>query len=83
MLAAFFASRLLCSDVLKPAERVRYMRKLIPIAVASRTALDTVLSRLILALRPQDRAFTVRIEDALRRYALPEFAAQAGPEPVA
>jgi hypothetical protein len=83
MLAAWFAARLLASKVLKPGERVASILRLVPIAASDRTALDTVLARLLLALAPADPQTLDEIDAALASYPLPTTADTAGPEPVA
>lgn len=82
LLAAYFASRVLASGALKAGERVGLILKLVPLAVANRTALDTVLSRLVLAFGHPERKLLDQIDAALAAYPLP-VTADAGPEPVA
>jgi hypothetical protein len=82
LLAAYFASRVLASPALKPAERVSLILKLVPVAVTNRTALDTVLSRLVLAAPVEAKALD-EIDTALASYPLPMVGEVAGPEPMA
>ena len=83
LLAAYFASRVLASGILKPLERAGLILRLVPVAVANRTALDTVLSRLVLAFGHPERKLLDEIDGALADYPLPASADVAGPEPVA
>jgi hypothetical protein len=73
----------LASKALRPADQVQLVLKLVPLAVTNRTALDTVLSRLILAHRSGDAAVLADIEDALTAYPVAETLDTAGPEPMA
>ena len=82
-LAAWFASRVLASPALAPAERVASILRLLPIAVADRTELDAVLACLLLAWAPADAPALAAIDAALASYPLPTMAQAAGPEPVA
>jgi hypothetical protein len=52
LLAARFAAEALVAPSLSDRKRVELIQLLVPIAVANPTALDTVLSRLLLAARP-------------------------------
>ncbi len=81
-LADWLSARVLASPVLKPKERVAAILKLVPVAVADRTALDTVLSRLLLAIAPADPKVLDEIDAALVAYPLRTTADVAGPEPV-
>jgi hypothetical protein len=49
LLAARFAAELLVTPLLNPGERVTRIQALVPLATGNPTALDTVLSRLVLA----------------------------------
>ena len=50
--AARFAAEALAGPDLDPGERVSIIRRLVPLASASATVLDTVLARLLIAARP-------------------------------
>jgi len=84
LLASFFSARVLLTPEFDASERVRLILGLVPRAIMDRTALATVLARLLLALRPTDpkvldrleRAFHTRAADAL------SLDGTAGPEPV-
>jgi len=54
LLAARFAAEVLVRPGLAMAEQVRQVQALVPVAAANPTALDTVLSRLLLVARPSD-----------------------------
>ena len=49
LLAARFAAEVLASQTLSPQERSSLIQKLVPLAAPNTTALDTVLSRLLLS----------------------------------
>jgi hypothetical protein len=53
MLAVHLAARVMADDSLEK-ERVTLIRELVPVATNSPTALDTVLSYLLIAARPED-----------------------------
>lgn len=55
LLAARFTSRALADPALSSLEQQTVIRKLVPAAAADATALDSVLARLVLASRSQDR----------------------------
>jgi hypothetical protein len=56
LLAARFSAEALVDTALPDHQRVALTQSLVPIAAANPTALDTVLSRLLLAARPTDPA---------------------------
>jgi hypothetical protein len=69
-LASFFSSLVLRRNY-EPREQVRLILQLVPTTVGQpgdRTALATVLSRLLLALRPSDDATLTRLEQAFAAY---------------
>ena len=66
MLAAFLASRVLSSKAFKPLERARLILRLVPAAMTNPTALDTVLSRLLLSLPPTELSTITEIEATLK-----------------
>jgi hypothetical protein len=78
LLAARLAAEALATPEPPPPERAALIRSLVPVAVADLTALDTVLSRLLLAERPSNLA----ILDALAAL-LPTLHGQAGETPLA
>jgi len=60
-LAARFAGRALADRTLSSSRRIALIRALVPLAVASPTALDTVLARLVLAEQPASTVTLDRI----------------------
>ncbi len=82
LLASFFASRVLAAKAFTPAEKVRFVSRLVPVAVTNRTALDTLLARLILAARPRP-ADLDDLDASFTAYAIPEDAAAPSPATLA
>jgi hypothetical protein len=62
LLAARFAAEALVSTSISDLERVTVIQSLVPVAVSNPTALDTVLSRLLLAACPHESALLDFIE---------------------
>jgi hypothetical protein len=60
-IAARLAGRAVADPTLPAARRVAILRSLVPLAAANPTALDTVLSRLVLAEQPASAAVLDRI----------------------
>lgn len=54
LVAARLAARALVAHSLPTAERVRLIQSMVPVAATNPTALDSVLSRLLLAAKPLD-----------------------------
>jgi len=67
LLAARFAGRTLAHPTLSSEQRQTVIRKLVPVAAADATALDSVLARLVLASRSQDRAMLAGLVDLATR----------------
>jgi hypothetical protein len=61
MVAARLAARTLATPALTDQKRVELIRSLVPFAAANPTALDTVLTRLLLAEKPTDAAILNRL----------------------
>lgn len=66
LLAARFAAEVLVDTSLPDQQRVALIQSLVPIAAANPTALDTVLSRLLLAARPTDIAVLGMVEQTAK-----------------
>ena len=62
LLAAFFAAKVLSSKELSRENRIELILKLVPPASTNPTALDTVLARLLLALRPDEEALRTQFD---------------------
>lgn len=66
LLAARFAAELLVSTDGSTTARTRRLQRLVPIAAASETTLDTALARLLLLARPTDHASIAAVHDVYR-----------------
>ena len=75
LLAARFAAEALADPALSPDRRVTLIQSLVPVAAANPTALATVLSRLLLAVRPGGRVTL----DVLLKMAAPGWGSQGLP----
>jgi hypothetical protein len=62
LLAARFAAEILISPTLSASQRVQLIQLLVPIATRNPTALDTILSRLLLAAHPLDGGVLAELE---------------------
>ncbi|HJQ33100.1 MAG TPA: hypothetical protein VJ866_13010 [Pyrinomonadaceae bacterium] len=65
-LAARFAAEILADENLDDVTRVNLVRPLVPLAAANSTAVDCVLSRLLLAARPADATSLANLEQVAR-----------------
>jgi hypothetical protein len=63
-LAARYAAEVMVSDGFSGNERVNLLQSLVPLAVPNSTALDSVLSRLLLAARPTNSPLLKKIGEA-------------------
>jgi hypothetical protein len=75
VLAARFAAEALVAEGLSPETRSGILQRLVPIAMANPTALDTVLARLVLSMCPRP----VELPPLVRELALPTPPEEAGP----
>jgi hypothetical protein len=67
LLAARFAGRALAHPALSSEQQQTVIRKLVPVAAADATALDSVLARLVLASSSPDRAMLAGLVDLAAR----------------
>jgi hypothetical protein len=68
LLAARLAAEALTSPALSARGRVELIQRLVPLAVSNPTALDLVLTRLVLAALPSDPAMLGRLCDSVQRH---------------
>jgi hypothetical protein len=68
LLAARLAAEALTSPALSARGRVELIQRLVPVAVSNPTALDLVLTRLVLAALPSDPAMLGRLCDSVQRH---------------
>jgi hypothetical protein len=67
-LAARFSAAALADNALTATQRVRLIQSLVPVAAINPTALDTVLSRLLLAVCPADTELLERMHQIAQLY---------------
>ncbi|RME49694.1 MAG: hypothetical protein D6791_00105 [Chloroflexi bacterium] len=67
LLAARFAAEALADSTMAGDERVALIQSLVPVAASNPTALDAVLSRLLLAARPADTEALDALADAVHQ----------------
>jgi len=68
LLAARLSADVLAAGTLPAVRRVRLIQALVPLAVRDYTALDVVLSRLLLAALPSDAASLAHLGESVARY---------------
>ena len=68
LLAARLAAEALVIDELTDSKRIELIQLLIPAAVTNPTALDTILARLLLAIRPKVMEIFKELPDAVKAY---------------
>ena len=77
LLAARLSAECLSASGLSPAKRARLIQALVPVAARDYTALDVVLSRMLIASPPSDGATLMQLEESVRAYVPAELLGEA------